>query len=731
MSKTINSSLLESLQKYFGFSKFKGDQERIIKNILAGNNTFVIMPTGGGKSLCYQLPAFMMDGVALVVSPLIALMKNQVDAVRAKHEDDGVAHYLNSSLTKTQIRQVREDINSGKTKLVYIAPETLTKAENIEFFSKLSISFLAIDEAHCISEWGHDFRPEYRRIKTMIEKLGQEFPLVALTATATEKVQSDILKNLGVERANLFISSFNRENLYYEIRPKLDKDEVLKDIVHYISNKKGASGIIYTQSRKSTEELAEVLKINGINAKPYHAGLDQKTRAKTQDAFLMEDLDVICATIAFGMGIDKPDVRFVIHYDMPKSLENYYQETGRAGRDGMGGDCIAYFSYRDMDRMEKFLKDKNVAERQLGLELIHEVTSYAETGNCRRQTILNYFGEEFDKAKCKDKCDNCAQPKKYQDITIELAQILAACDETGENYGKKQLIEFIRGEDLPWITEFEFDKKKHYAKGKKGDLRLWNSVLSFAVLNGFVAKQIELYGVLKLTKKGKSFMKNPKTIKAPLNNEFVKSAALNKPKAEAVLDEALFGILKELRKKVAKDKEVPPFVVFQDPSLHDMCIYYPCTTDELTKIAGVNKGKAMRYGKLFIECIAKYVEENSIVRPQEMVVKSIANKSKVKVDIIQQIDLKKPLADIASNVKMSFAELLTEIETIVDSGTKVNLKYHTTEAIDEYTREDIYEYFMEANTDSTVLAFEALKEDDITHEEIKLMRIQFMCEMGG
>jgi len=732
---TVTSELLhESLQKYFGFDGFKGNQEEIIKSVLGGRDTFVIMPTGGGKSLCYQLPAMMVEGTAIIISPLIALMKNQVDSIRGHSQDDEVAHFLNSSLSRTQMKKVKQDIVDKKTKLLFIAPETLTKDENIEFFQQVNVSFVAVDEAHCISEWGHDFRPEYRRIKDMIEAISKEIPTIALTATATPKVQSDIVKNLNMANEEKFVSSFNRENLYYEVRPKGKKDQVLKNIVQFIKERPGQSGIIYVQSRKSTEEIAQILNVNDIKAVPYHAGLDAKTRSKTQDDFLMEEVDVIVATIAFGMGIDKPDVRFVIHYDMPKSIENYYQETGRAGRDGLVGDCVAYFSYKDIFKLEKFLRDKPVAEREMSMQLMDEVIAYAESTACRRKFLLHYFGEEYDHKECNDMCDNCRYPREKIEAKTQLYQALKSVEDLKENYAIKTLVEFLRGTATKEMKDFKFDKKELFGVGASDDDNFWFSIYRQGMLNGMLYKDIETYGVLKLTPRGIAYIKSPHSFPISLNHNYQTDIdefdddAHGKP---TVLDETLMKLLKDLRKQEAKRHDIPPFVIFQDPSLADMATQYPISMDDMTKITGVSKGKATRYGKLFLELIKKYVEENEIDRPTDIVIKQVANKSKVKINIIQAIDRKMPLDEVAKVNGLNMDEMFEELDAIVTAGTKVNIDYYLDDRIDDGVRDDIMDYFMEATSDSIEVAFKALKEDDITIEEIKLMRLKFLSDMGN
>ena len=727
----------ESLQKHFGFSKFKGTQEQIIMSILNKKDTFVIMPTGGGKSLCYQLPALMLPGTAIVISPLIALMKNQVDSIRGYGQEDEVAHFLNSSLSKAQIKQVKEDITDGKTKLLYIAPETLTKEENIDFLNSVNISFVAVDEAHCISEWGHDFRPEYRRIRVMIDAIDTEMPIMALTATATPKVQQDIIKILEIKSEDIFLSSFNRTNLFYEVRPKIKKDQTIKEIIQFIkTRKKSRSGIIYVQSRKAAEDIAQVLNVNDIKAAPYHAGLDAKLRARTQDDFLMEEIEVIVATIAFGMGIDKPDVRFVIHYDIPKSIENYYQETGRAGRDGLTGDCVAFYSYQDISRLEKFLRDKPVAEREMGALLMQEMTAYSETTTCRRRFLLHYFGEGYEDSKCKKMCDNCKNPKERIEVKEEVALALESVEELKENFVTKTLVGFLMGYVSKDLKDYGYNKSEFFGEGKEKNDVFWQSIFQQALLDNLIVKDIEQYGVLKLTDAGRAFIKSPKSFKIAINRDYSGGSDefddLDESQGKtAVLDELLMNMLQDLRKVVAKKMGVPPYVIFQDNSLEDMATQYPISMDDMSKIAGVSKGKAERYAKDFIEMIAKYVEEHDILRPQDFVVKQVANKSKVKIAIITGIDKKLPLEDIAEQNDLSWDELMDELDVIVTSGTRVNLDYYLDENIDEYIREDIYNYFMETETDSADAAFRELKDDDIRIEEVILMRLKFLSEMAN
>lgn len=723
-----DSTIHDYLKKYFGFDTFKGNQEHIIRNVLAGRDTFVLMPTGGGKSLCYQLPAVMKKGIAIVISPLIALMKNQVDAMRNFSTDDDVAHFLNSSLTKTEIARVKKDVLSGKAKLLYVAPESLTKEENIEFLKNIDISFYAIDEAHCISEWGHDFRPEYRRIRPIIDMIGRS-PIIALTATATPKVQHDILKNLSILDADVFKSSFNRPNLYYEVKSKQD---VTKEIIKYIKNNQGKSGIIYCLSRKKVEEIAEVLKVNGIKALPYHAGMDSATRTMNQDKFLMEEADIIVATIAFGMGIDKPDVRFVIHYDIPKSLEGYYQETGRAGRDGGEGNCIAYYSYNDILKLEKFMQGKPIAEQEIGKQLLLETVSYAESSVCRRKLLLHYFGEEYLKDNC-EACDNCLHPKAQFEGNEAVVSVLETILAVKEKFKADHISNILSGKVTSAIKSYKHHKIEFFGIGEDKDDKFWNMVIRQALIAKFLTKDIENYGLLKLTPKGLEFLEHPTSFMLAEDHDYADTTDEENAfgARTAAVDEELFSILKDLRKKLSKVKEVPPFVIFQDPSLEDMAIQYPITIDELQNISGVGAGKAQRYGQEFIEIIKKYVEEKEIIRPLDMVVKSVVNKSGIKVYIIQSIDMKRPLEDIAEAKGLEMGELIGEIEAIVNSGTRINLDYFINSTIDEERQHDIYSYFREeAESDSLEDAIKELG-NEFEEEEIRLVRIKFLSEMGN
>ena len=723
-----DSTIHDYLKKYFGFDTFKGNQEPIIRNVLAGRDSFVLMPTGGGKSLCYQLPAVMKTGTAIVISPLIALMKNQVDAMRTFSTDDDVAHFLNSSLTKTEIARVKKDVLSGKAKLLYVAPESLTKEENIEFLKNINISFYAIDEAHCISEWGHDFRPEYRRIRPIIDVIGRA-PIIALTATATPKVQHDIQKNLNILDADEYKSSFNRPNLYYEVKSKQD---VTKEIIKYIKNNTGKSGIIYCLSRKKVEEIAEVLKVNGIKALPYHAGMDSATRTMNQDKFLMEEADIIVATIAFGMGIDKPDVRFVIHYDIPKSLEGYYQETGRAGRDGGEGNCIAYYSYNDILKLEKFMQGKPIAEQEIGKQLLLETVSYAESSVCRRKLLLHYFGEEYLKENC-EACDNCLHPKTQFEGNDAVVSVLETILAVKEKFKADHIANILSGKVTSAIKSYKHHKIEFFGIGEDKDEKFWNMVIRQALIAKFLTKDIENYGLLKLTPKGLEFLDKPVSFMLAEDHDYADTTDEENAfgARTAVVDEELFSILKDLRKKLSKQKDVPPFVIFQDPSLEDMAIQYPITIDELQNISGVGSGKAQRYGEEFIEIIKKYVEEKEIIRPLDMVVKSVVNKSGIKVYIIQSIDMMRPLEDIAEAKGLEMGELISEIEAIVNSGTRINLDYYINNTIDEERQQDIYAYFREeAESDSFADAIKELG-NEFEEEEIRLVRIKFLSEMGN
>ncbi len=722
----LEIDLHAKLKEYFGFDNFKGNQEAIIKNVLAGRNTFVLMPTGGGKSLCYQLPALISEGTAIVISPLIALMKNQVDAMRSFSAAEGVAHFLNSSLTKTEILKVKEDILEGKTKLLYVAPESLTKDSNVEFLQKIPISFFAVDEAHCISEWGHDFRTEYRKIRPIVEQIGKA-PIIALTATATPKVQHDIQKNLDMLDAEVFKSSFNRPNLYYEVRPKNDPT---KDIIKFIKNHEGKSGIIYCLSRKKVEELAEVLQINGIKAAAYHAGMDANTRSANQDKFLMEEVDVIVATIAFGMGIDKPDVRFVIHYDIPKSLEGYYQETGRAGRDGGEGICVTYYSYKDIQKLEKFMQGKPIAEQEIGKQLLMETVSYAETSMCRRKVFLHYFGEDYEEENC-GCCDNCLYPKKEFEGKEYMLDALTLVTEVKEKFKIEHLVNILLGEADSAIKAYKHDKLEMFGSGTEKSRQFWTMVFRRALISRFIEKDIEQYGVIKITKEGLDFIEHPKEFKLMEDRNFEESEEKIQEKGGvSALDATLFSILKDLRKKIAKTNNLPPYVIFQDPSLEDMCINYPVTLEELANIQGVGSGKAQKYGKEFVEIIKQYVDDNEIERAQDMVVKTVANKSKFKVYIIQNIDRQIDLEDIASAQGLTYEELIKEMEAIVFSGTKLNIDYYINKILDEDQQKEIFDYFMEAQTDNIQEAFDEF-EGDYSEEDLRLMRLKFHSKHGN
>ena len=717
------------LKQHFGFDTFKGDQEAIIRNVLDGNDTFVLMPTGGGKSLCYQLPSLIMEGTAIVISPLIALMKNQVDAIRNYSEEDGVAHFLNSSLKKSDIDQVKADILSGKTKLLYVAPESLTKEENVEFLRSVKISFYAIDEAHCISEWGHDFRPEYRKIRPIINEICNA-PIIALTATATHKVRDDIKKSLGIMSAKEYCSSFNRPNLYYEVRPKTKNVE--SDIVRFIKGQPGKSGIIYCLSRKKVEELAEVLRANEISAAAYHAGMDSAVRSQTQDDFIMERVDVIVATIAFGMGIDKPDVRYVIHYDIPKSLEGYYQETGRGGRDGGEGRCIAFYSNKDLQKLEKFLEGKPIAEQDIGKQLLKETTAYCESSVCRRKLLLHYFGETYEIENCGN-CDNCLNPKKQVEAQELLCTVLETVIAVKENFKSEHIINIILGKETSEVVAHQHDELETFGTGTSDEEKTWNAVIQQALISGYLEKDVENYGLLKMTVSGKKFLKNPKSFKIVEDRDFEEEENDEMPMrtgGTVVVDPGLFTMLKDLRKKVAKKHDLPPYVIFQDPSLEAMATTYPITLDELRNIPGVGEGKAKRYGQEFVDLIRRHVEENEIERPEDMRVRTVANKSKMKVSIIQSIDRKVALDDIALAKGIEFDELLDEVESIVYSGTKLNIDYFLEEVLDDDKVDEIYEYFKESETDDIDDAIEELG-DEFSEEEIRLVRLKFISEMGN
>ncbi len=726
MAEKIN--LTEQLKRYFGFDKFKGNQEAIMINLLDGNDTFVLMPTGGGKSLCYQLPSLIMEGTAIVISPLIALMKNQVDAMRNFSEEDGIAHFINSSLNKAAIDQVKSDILSGKTKLLYVAPESLTKDEYVDFLRSVKISFYAVDEAHCISEWGHDFRPEYRRIRPIINEIGKA-PVIALTATATPKVQHDIQKNLGMVNAKVYKSSFNRPNLYYEVRSKTVN--VDKEIIKFIKNNQEKSGIIYCLSRKKVEELAEILQANGINAKAYHAGMDSATRTQNQDDFLMEKIDVIVATIAFGMGIDKPDVRYVIHYDIPKSLEGYYQETGRAGRDGGEGQCITFYTNKDLQKLEKFMQGKPVAEQEIGRQLLLETAAYAESSVCRRKSLLHYFGEEYTEENCGN-CDNCLNPKKQVEAQDSLCAVIETIIAVKENFKADYIIDILQGRETSEVQAHLHEDLEVFGSGMGEDDKLWNAVIRQALIAGYLSKDVENYGTLKVTDEGHKFLKHPKSFKITEDNDFeeVEDEAPTRGGGSCAVDPALYSMLKDLRKKLSKKLNVPPYVIFQDPSLEAMATIYPVTLDELQNIPGVGAGKAKRYGEEFCVLIKKHCEENEIERPEDLRVRTVANKSKLKVSIIQAIDRKVALDDIALSKGIEFSDLLDEVEAIVYSGTKLNIDYFLDEIMDEDHLLDIYDYFKESTTDGVEDALAELG-DEFTEEEVRLVRIKFFSEMAN
>ena len=723
--------LYKSLKDFFGFSSFKGNQEIVIRSILEGNDCFVIMPTGAGKSLCYQLPALMQDGTAIIISPLIALMKNQVDAIRGFGESDAIAHFLNSSLTKTQAKRVKEDVTSGKTKMLYVAPETLKKEETVDFLRSVKVSFVAVDEAHCISEWGHDFRPEYRRIKQIIKAI-DDVPMVALTATATHKVQLDIQKNLNMLDAKVYKSSFNRDNLYYEVKAKGKKAQTLKDLLTFINDRQGKSGIVYCLSRKKVEEIAEILAANGVRALPYHAGLDAKTRSSHQDKFLMEEADVIVATIAFGMGIDKPDVRFVIHYDVPKSLEGYYQETGRAGRDGNQGDCLLFYNPNDNEKLEKFLKDKPVAEREIGTQLIMEMASFAESAQCRRKFLLHYFGEQFDSDNCNKMCDNCRHPKKMVDVSDSFVTMLQTIKATDGKVDIKHIVNILRGKASNDVKARKHTELPQFGAGKDKDAVFWKSVIRVALLNDLLEKNIEKYGLISILPKGEEFLTKPRKVEMPIDTEFenVTEEEFERVEVESLHDEELFLQLKELQREVARQKNLPPYVIFQESSLEDMATKYPITLEEMENISGVGKNKAKKFGKPFVELIEQYVEDNDIDRPEDMVIKTVANKSGKKIAIIQNIDKKLSIEDIARSLAVTVEDLLDEIENIVYSGTKLDFSYYIEEIIDDEVKDEIFDYFREAEDNDLDAAVEEF-DGDFTHDEMQLFRIQFISEVAN
>jgi ATP-dependent DNA helicase RecQ len=723
-----SKQITAALRTYFGFDSFKGEQEAIIMNVLNGKNSFVIMPTGGGKSMCYQLPALLLNGTAIIVSPLIALMKNQVDAIRNVSNDESIAHFLNSSLNKGEINRVKDDLTAGKTKLLYVAPESLTKQENIDFLTSLPISFFAIDEAHCISEWGHDFRPEYRRLREIFEKIS-DVPIIALTATATPKVQQDIQKNLNMMDAQLYKSSFDRSNLYYEIRPKR---EVEREIIKIIKQRAGKSGIVYCLSRKKVEELAELMQVNGINALPYHAGLDANTRAKHQDMFLMEEADVIVATIAFGMGIDKPDVRYVIHHDIPKSIESYYQETGRGGRDGGVGECISFYSYKDIEKLEKFLQGKPIAEQEIGKQLLNEMVAYTESSVCRRKFILHYFGEEYNDKNCEAMCDNCKHPKEKYEGQEEALAIVKAVNSLKELQKAKHLCAFVAGNLTADMKSYKHHELEGFGVGSGKDEQHWNGVLRQCLVSGLLSKDIETYGIIKMTQRGHDYIAKPYSIMFAKEHDYIldEDDSIIIAGGGNAFDENFYQMLVDLRKKISKQNNIPPFVIFQEPSLKEMCLHYPITMEELTNIIGVGQGKATRYGKPFLELIQRYVDDNNIERPQDVMVKSLVNKSGLKVQLIQNIDKRLPLEDIGKSQGKTFNEVIEEIEGIVSSGTRVNINYYIDDVLDKENQEEIYDYFNEAETDDLTTAYHEL-DGDYTEEEIRLMRIKYMSEMAN
>lgn len=733
-------NLKSELKNRFGFSGFKDEQQKIIQSILGGTDTFVIMPTGGGKSLCYQLPALVSEGVAIVISPLIALMKNQVDLIRSYSKDDDIAHFLNSSLNKGQVKEVKADLLKGNTKLLYVAPETLTKPDNVEFLKQLPISFVAVDEAHCISEWGHDFRPDYRKIRQIVDEINPDINIIALTATATPKVQDDIQKNLELRKPNIFISSFNRTNLHYAIVPKKGQEKTIRHMVKFITSMKGKSGIIYSLNRKTTEDLATLLEANGVKAVAYHAGLDAKTRAKRQDQFLMGDVDVIVATIAFGMGIDKPDIRFVIHYNLPKSIENYYQETGRAGRDGLEGKCVLYFSNKDLQKLEHLMRQKPLSEREMGAQLIDEMVAYSESSNCRRKVLLHYFGEEYDDSKCDGKCDNCNNPKEKIDVKDTVFSVLTAIKQLKEKFGNTYVVDIVLGRNNSQIQSYKHDQLKCFGNGDEFEMddHFWYSLIRQMMIEGLIEKDIEEYGILKLTKTGKDFLKKPYTLKLALNHKFEDTDEEDGADYESantggssVLDSVLLKMLMDVRKKVAVEKGVQPWVVFDEASLNEMATMYPTSVEELSKISGISDGKARKYGRKFISLIDDYVDENNIDKPEDFVMKSVVNKSGKKVYIIQSVDKKIPFEDIAQGKSMKMDELYKEMETIVQSGTKLDIDYVLEDFVDDYDIEDIFEYFNESDSGDVEEAFQALEENDISIEQIQLVRIKYLSEVAN